>query len=193
MASRYDRIAQLNIRFCASSENEWLAQWNYKGRFLLKQNGPLGRSRRDRFGGGVRTKSERDRANQDLVAFLDGGASCDPRAIYHCATLAFQILDKPSTALLQDTAMPSRNFRMIHDKVSFGGPPDNHAGRLHRLTARRQSGEDGNFDIQAALANRTRLSNSTSISRQRTTAKKSILPLLHSCPGGVRKSAIRSP
>jgi hypothetical protein len=29
--------------------------------------------------------------------------------------------------------------------------------------------------------------------RQRTTATKSILPLLHSCPGGVRKSAIHSP
>src|SRR5271157_2648567 len=29
--------------------------------------------------------------------------------------------------------------------------------------------------------------------RQRTTATKSILPLLHSCPGGVCKSAIHSP
>ena len=29
--------------------------------------------------------------------------------------------------------------------------------------------------------------------RQRTTATQSILPLLHSCPGGVRKSAIHSP
>jgi hypothetical protein len=29
--------------------------------------------------------------------------------------------------------------------------------------------------------------------RQRTTATTSILPLLHSCPGGVRKSAIHSP
>jgi len=80
---------------------------------------------------------------------VDGGAFRDAYAIHSSAALAVQILDKLGISILQDPAMFSGNLRMIHHKTSLSSPTDHDAGRLNRLSARGQPGQDGDFKIQA--------------------------------------------